>query len=543
VFETPIRWNLGACAALAVPVVIAAAMYARFFGGFWLGDDFANLHRTWIAAQRGELLAQAWAQLASAVPSQGAFYRPLMMGSLSLNQWLAGDRFAGWFAFNYVVHLANVALVAALVARLAAACGRDGRAAGALAAAFLAACPLPAEGVFWVSARADACVTLFTLAGFLLWASPRGKTMVWLGLPLLLLAALGFKESAAVLPIQMLLVALAWPGRPTRGQVVALLAAFAAAAAFLLLRAHLFGSAWQVYPADATAPPLARLWQGMRSLDAWWDGLSRATPAMASAYLVAGVAALALAATSAKGSARTLAAALVIASAGLAAATLLNLGGLDASGEGGRLAYGPVAWLALALGVALSRPGAPSGASDADPRVRAGAMLLLAAATALGGWVLNGELRAALSAQRDVRELTRAAREWADTHAGLTLLVVPERLGSVVATRNGQAGLVLPPVQPQPLLHRVLPSLPGDVELRHGQLAAGLATRLDRLRPATADPEELRRLLEPDAPRWPEHYACWDPASRRILGLAAPEPGERSRWVAALRREIARCRL
>jgi hypothetical protein len=264
---------------------------------------------------------------------------------------------------------------------------------------------------------------------------------------------------------------------------------------------------------------------------------------MASAYLVAGVAALALAATSAKGSARTLAAALVIASAGLAAATLLNLGGLDASGEGGRLAYGPVAWLALALGVALSRPGAPSGASDADPRVRAGAMLLLAAATALGGWVLNGELRAALSAQRDVRELTRAAREWADTHAGLTLLVVPERLGSVVATRNGQAGLVLPPVQPQPLLHRVLPSLPGDVELRHGQLAAGLATRLDRLRPATADPEELRRLLEPDAPRWPEHYACWDPASRRILGLAAPEPGERSRWVAALRREIARCRL
>ncbi len=102
---------------------------------------------------------------------------------------------------------------------------------------------------------------------------------------------------------------------------------------------------------------------------------------------------------------------------------------------------------------------------------------------------------------------------------------------------------MLPPVQPQPLLHRILPSLPGDLDVRHGQLAGGLATRLETVRPATADPAELQRLLEPDATRWPEHYACWDAASRRILGLTAPEPGERSRWVAALRREVARCGL
>ncbi len=199
----------------------------------------------------------------------------------------------------------------------------------------------------------------------------------------------------------------------------------------------MFGSAWQVYPADDAASPLARLWQGLRSLGAWWDGLAGATPALASAYLVACAAALALAAVSAKGSARKLAAALALAAAGLAAATLLNLGGLDASGEGGRLAYGPVAWLALALGVALSRPESPATASDDPSRVRIAAMLVLATAIALGGWALDSQLRAALAAQRDVRELTRAAREWAGTHSGLTLLVVPERHGSVVATRNG----------------------------------------------------------------------------------------------------------
>ena len=196
---------------ILLPVALAAAMYARFFGGFWLGDDFANLHRTWFAAQRGGLLAQTWSELAGTVPSQGAFYRPLMTASLSLNQWLAADRFAGWFAFSYLVHLANAALVAALVARLAAACGRDGRVAGALAAAFFAVSPLLAEGVFWVSARSDPCVTLLTLAGFFLWAAPNGnkerRSKAWLGLPLLLVPALGFKESAAVLPLQLVVIA------------------------------------------------------------------------------------------------------------------------------------------------------------------------------------------------------------------------------------------------------------------------------------------------------------------------------------------------
>ncbi len=435
-------------------------MYGRFFGGFWLGDDFPNLHVTWIAAQRGELLAQVWVELTGSGPWRGAFYRPLMMASLSFNQWLAGDRFAGWFAWSYAMHLANAGLVGVLVARLAGACGREGRISGAIAAAFFAVCPLLAEGVFWVSARADASVTLCTLAGLFLWASPRREGKAWLGLPLLLLPGLGFKESAAVFPLQMLVVALAWPSRPTRGQRLAIAASFALVICFLGFRAHLFGNAWQVYPSGDAAAPHARLWQGIRSLEAWWSGLTHATPAMAIAYLAGVVATHFAAGAGAKGNARKLAAALAIASGGLAAATLLNLGALVPLGEGGRLSYGPVAWLALAVGVALSRPTETATARGERPRVRIAGMLLLAATVAMGTWVLDGQLREARSTQDEVREMTLAARPWADTHSGLTLLIIPELHGPVIANRNGHGALILPPVQPQPLWHRILPTLP-----------------------------------------------------------------------------------
>jgi hypothetical protein len=190
----------------------------------------------------------------------------------------------------------------------------DGRVSGALAAAFFAACPLLAEGVFWVSARSDPSVTLLTLAGLFFWAAAPDGSKAWLGLPLLLLPALGFKESAAVLPLQLLVIALAWPQRPARGQLAAIVAAFAVAAAFLAFRAYLFGDAWHVYPAGEPASPIAKLGQGVRSLDAWWHGLTRATPGVAPAYLVACVLALLAAAACAKGDARRLALALTIAS-------------------------------------------------------------------------------------------------------------------------------------------------------------------------------------------------------------------------------------
>src|SRR4051812_2158569 len=148
--EVPGTWHL-----VVVPVVCAAAMYVRFFAGYWLGDDLALLYQASLADRSGELWRQAWMGFFAGAPSQSAFYRPMMFASIFANEWFAGSVYAGWFAINIAIHLANVVLVGVLAARLAAACGRDGRASSVAAALFFGLCPLIAEGVFWIAARAD----------------------------------------------------------------------------------------------------------------------------------------------------------------------------------------------------------------------------------------------------------------------------------------------------------------------------------------------------------------------------------------------------
>ena len=522
---------------VAIPVACAAVMYARFFGGYWLGDDFGNLHEGWFAAQHGATLAKAWAQLFAAVPSEGAFYRPGMLAAVLVNAALAGPHYAGWFVVDYAIHLANVVIVAQLVAELARRSGRDGRIAGVVAASAFALCPLLGEGVFWISARADAIVTLLTLTGLLAWtraATPVARTLV---LPLCMAAALGFKESAAVLPLQMALVVVAFPTRPRRSQLVAVAACFALAALFFVVRAELFGDAWQVYRSTDGTPPLERFRHAIASVAQWWRALSQRTPEAAAGYIALLAAATATILLATRGAQRSLAAALFAASAGLCAATLLNLGGLAASGEGGRLAYTPLAWLALALGVGGAAPATGQRPSTA----RAAGLVLLTAATITGAWVLERELRFARDAQRDVEALALAVRPWTLAHPGLTLLVIEGQHGPVVTGRNAQGGLVLPPIQPEPLLHRILPTLPSELELRYDQLDRGLATRLEQLQPAHVDASTLRQLAEPDRAAWPDHYACWSSRERLIVPLPAPDATQRERWTSALRAAIARC--
>ena len=123
----------------------------------------------------------------------------------------------------------------------------------------------------------------------------------------------------------------------------------------------------------------------------------------------------------------------------------------------------------------------------------------------------------------------------------LTLLLLDENYGPVVMTRNAQGWLALPPVQSMTLLHRVLPTLPKELDARYGQLSTGLASRLDRIRPSRLDAAELSRLFEPDAVRWPAHYACWSAQAGRIVEISAPDPGDRAQWVDALRGALGRC--
>ena len=537
---------------LAIPALLATLVYARFLDGFWLGDDFPNLHRLWNADHAGVLWRHAAAQFFSPIPSDGAFYRPVMIASMAVNEWLAGPTYAGWFGLNLALHVANVVLVGAVVVAMAAACGRDGRRAAGAAALFFALSPAIAEGVFWVSARADAMVTLLTLAGIYAWtrastvADPLAKATTTLGsvrayvLPLLLLAALGCKESAAVLPLQMLLVAIAWPVRLTRAQIVAVAACFVLVVAFMAARGFIFGDVWHVYRSDA-APSVDRLRDAIASVAPWWQALTAESPTTAKTYVGLAVATSVLLVASISAARARLAGALLLAAAGLIAATLLNLGGLSATGEGGRLAYSPMAWAALALGVAGSAPVAHRDLREAGRHGRRLGIVVLVATALAGAFVLDRELVVAERAEHDTRALAAAIDGWAQAHAGLTLLIVAEHDGPIVTTRNAQGALVLPPVQATPLLHRVLPTLPQEISLRYEQFAAGLATRLDTLRPSSVDARVLAALSAHDAARWPEHYACWSARERMLVELPPPDPAARTQWVARLAEASVRC--
>jgi hypothetical protein len=214
-------------------------------------------------------------------------------------------------------------------------------------------------------------------------------------------------------------------------------------------------------------------------------------------------------------------------------ATLLNLGELAASGEGGRLSYGPFAWLALAVGVACARERAAGRATSSAVIYRA-ALCSIAVACAVGGWTLVAVLHQASLAQDGVRALTRALPVWAASHEGITLLIVPERDGPIVIARNSQAGLALPPFQETPLLHRVLPTLPREVGTRYEQLEGGLAERLTEQRPRWMSANVLLELSHPAAARWPDHYACWSQTRRSISEIPAPRTDSKTAWSADL---------
>jgi hypothetical protein len=533
----PVR-RIAAAWPLLVPVVLAAVLYARGFQGFWLGDDLPNLHRAHEWSQAGSLWSETLRQFIAPVTGGGFFVRPMIISSFSLNYEVAGARYAGWYAFNFAVHLANTALLALIVLGLARRLRCEGRAAAFAAALLFGLNPLASEGVYWISARSDQWVTLCSLAAVAVWLRDDDlgtRHGVW-AYPLLLVVALGFKESAAVIPLQMGLLALAWPSPRPRGMAFAVASGFGLMVLYFTFRMYLFGTMFETYlgAGEMRVGPLERVWSALQSLPAWWSGLARARPSHAALYVAASAATLIVALASSRGAGFRVALASLASSAGMLVATLYSLGGFAPNGEGGRLLYGPAAWLALGIGLLLLRTaGTPAIAWR-------GAFALGLLAAVAGGAILQSNMRHVTHAQQGSRALVAALSQLAASEKPLSMVIIPENQGSTVLYRNGQGGLVLPPVQERPILHRVVPSLPRDIPGRYDEFARGLATRLVEVVPPNAEAATMKQLLVPREASWPPVF-CWVPGERRLVELPRPDPSRREQWISQTRSAARTC--
>jgi putative flippase GtrA len=535
--------RIGLALTLLPALALTFAFLWPLLGGFWLSDDVPNLYRTSILATSNELWSSTLAFFYSPVDAVGNFYRPAMMTSIVVLFLAFGDWYPGWAAASLLMHLANLCLIALLIRSLLAwsdfgTCHVDPArvptgmpiavpiavpiTVPALAALLFGLNPLIMEGVAWVSARSDPAVTLFSLAAAWFWAGRPGSNHRWSpwALPLLLIPALGFKESAVILPLQILCLAMVWPEPLGRHRLGALVLSGLIAAAFMGLRVLILHNPQVVSPASGDTGVLT-------SLPAWWSSLFSGNELLALGWLVCLVLLIVVTLAVCRGPHIKLALGLVAAGAGLALATLLNVGGLEHSGEGGRLAYGPVAWMITGLGLGLAALPRPM------PQQRMVAASL-ALAVFLGAILTTQQVGSYRAVQDSVRGLVAAVPEHVNQHQGLTLLLVPDTVGFVVAFRNAQGGIVMPPLQEQPLLHRMLPTLPDELDDRQQQLAAGLATQLAQLPPAKLDDDALARLFEPAEPGVPDHIACWDARERRLIVLPSPSSDWRSAASAAL---------
>lgn len=514
---------------LGLALLATALLYAPGYGGYWLGDDFSNLHRAYVWALKGETLPQLLGLFTRSVSEGGAFLRPAILASLSFDYLHSGTRYGGWFLYNHGLHLANMALMAALVMRLSAQAGlAQARLPAALVATLFGLSPVLAEGVWWVSARSDLSVTFLALLALWLWIGRPDAKAHAAALPLLMLPALLFKESAALLPLQFALLWLAMPELRERRRGIALLFGCGLMLGFLAWRAHLFGDAWQVYGGDAPRPAAGeRLVTVAASLWPWALGWSSGHVPALLAHLVL----LAMAAAGALLAAQRRLPVLALAAAGGGAllATFLNLGGLIPSGEGGRLFYGPLAFLALALGFACA--GNPTNARKSA--LRAAALSFAALAALAGSLLLWPLLQTAWRTQDALRD-TAAALPALAAKKDAMLLLMPDHVGPVVALRNGQGTLVLRPLQAEGLLHRILPTLPQELALRHGQYAQGLLDRLEAARLQHWDAEAIADSVAETRPRWPQRIGCWSQSQDTVVEFPAPPPEDADAWTARI---------
>jgi hypothetical protein len=515
---------------LLLPALAALVLYAPVLKTGFVGDDFGLLHSFDGCDGLNGILECVGRTFVSGVGPPSNQYRPLAMASFALSARIGADPFE-WHLVSLLLQMGNAALVALLAWQLQDEDTPRARAA-ALMAGWLFAWFAPAvEATAWIAARFDGLALFWLLvAACAFVASERWRD--GFGLLSLVATVLSYmsKESAAI--GAPLILALAWHRQGLARAVPRALPWLLVAAAYFGYRRHLFGNAFQFFPGST---PLEALLSGewlahVPGLLAWAE-VALPEPGARTAMTVSGVALLMCAvaagvAERAKG--RVLVA---LALAFIAAfALLLPHWQWAATGEGGRvlLAIGAIAMTAAALPLAAA--GRPRTLAWIAAIALLGSQYVLASA-AVERWVRAGEDTRALA--RDLAALAQSAP--ANSYA---FVVVPDHVGAIPFGRNAQGGLMLPPVQPEPLGAKLVVQTPVELARWPDLFERDIIGRLKR-EPATSVAANPLTPKVPPPHALPDRYYCWSPQARALQPVTLALAPDRSNWGAAWRSALA----
>ena len=501
-------------------VFVATALFVAWpaLNGQFLSDDLAIMH--WLLGwdAQGSFWSSIFAKFGAGLDVPSHYYRPLALVTYGLDQRLFGWSPLAWHLTGFALHVANAALVAAVMRAL------GGDALRAVTAAGLFLCfPLAPEVSIWFSGRYDLLAVTgmlvavyghlraqgldrwraLSLFGFVLGLTAKEAAMPTPGL--LVLASLLLTPAGESLPRRALRVLRdSWP---------ATLVFFA----YLGWRGFLFGDPLKVYPGSDPSASLgaAEIVQRLSDLMLIPRVAFADAPGAGTVALAALVVALAGAAFVASRE-RTLVRAwlLPVAWTVLSLLSLVpHLSGVLGHGEGGRFYYATAAWLALAMAPAIGVVAAPARVVASTALVAA---FLVAQAHALAHWARAGQSMAVLMPQL----AATADRLDADAFA---LVVVPDHIGPVPFARNAQGGIAMPPQQPRNLLPQLVPILPVAIPTWPARIAGGdvalikqrdMAPRLDALFCFDARDQALKRANE--VPDWRDAEA-FERATRQFV--------------------------
>ena len=504
---------------LALPAMAAVVVYLPTLPGGFLSDDYSLLHMFYGADAR-EVAARVGKTFVSGVGPPSNQYRPLTMATFAANTLLNGADVAAWRVVNIALHAANAALVALLSWQLAWPSTRGARAAALAAGVAFAWFAPSAEAVAWVAARFDGMALLWMLVAACTFMASR----TWVdryGIASLAATALAFmsKESAAIGPA--LIVALAWARQSERDGVVrgvlrALVRAspwIAIGAAYFAYRTWIFGDPFRFYPGTSPGSDLlSGKWLAALPASAdWWPRvMPEALPLRIYALsgLFVGIAAVSAGLTDPR-EGRILVA---IAGAFMAASALLfSHWGWSIDGEGGRVLYALAAIAALALALPLrSRDGSLRAAGWVIALVFLGSGLILTRGTV--------ERRAQAGAEMNAMTAALAATADAIPATSYGFVIVPDRIGSIPFARNGQGGLMLPPVQRQSLSPKLVVQLEDALPNWPKLLESNIIGRLksEPLEDVTANPQALGSTASPAVA---DHFYCWSTKTHALVEM------------------------